>query len=144
MIINSQGRFFLSPQQKLRLTQTGFLVFSLSQWVFRFCFCFLGNPSIDYGFKKGTLHNLEGCKQFQCPTLLKPYLLVAECLIKDYKNGRCPSVTSVSVHHSDLNSLATFVLQEFLFLQAQLCISRDVSFYPAFVGSLFKDIFQVL
>lgn len=101
VIINSQGRFFSSPQQKLRLRQTGFLVFSLSQWVFCFCFCFLVNPFIDYGFKKGTLHNLEGCKRFQCPTLLKPYLLVAECLIKDYKNGRCPSVTSVSFHHSD-------------------------------------------
>lgn len=77
VIINSQGRFLLSPQQKLRLRQTGFLVFSLFQWVFCFCFCFLVNPFIDYGFKKGALHNLEGWKWFQCPTLLKPYFLVA-------------------------------------------------------------------
>lgn len=43
------------------------------------------------------------------------------------------------------NGFFTFALWEFPFrLQAPLSISRDVYFYPAFVGILFKETFQVL
>lgn len=58
------------------------------------------------------------------------YLLVSECLIKYYENGKCPRVIVVSVHHSDFQLSLHFwpLRMSLFFLQVQLCISRDIYF----------------
>lgn len=66
-------------------------------------------------------------------------------LIKNLKKKTirmASAVTSISVDHSDLQLSLHFGFWEFPFpLQAQLSISRDAYFYPAFVGILYKEIF---